>query len=493
MSESLVAKPKLNAITRRQRRQENISAFWLLCADIGALAASFPFTAILSEYVSEHLTGRAYMTGTWDTQRLFIFVSLVLALLMWLMNRGYYRKRQDYATEAHAVIKAIVIMALVDSFILFALKYDFSRLWLVTNWLVAGVGMLIARPLAKIILIRAKIWVISTIVIGAGDGALQVAAALRAQPYLGYHITEIAVLDGALMADNQTDLNVVPFRLDNLLYRLATEPVNYVVLATSSLPAAMARDIQQVLTRARVPFAFAPAVHGLSLIGMEQQILFSHDVLLMAMRDNLAQPIARVTKTIFDYTMTILGLLVIWPILLLLATLVKIEDGGRVFYFQRRVGYHGREFNCLKFRSMAVDSDERLAMILASDPRAAAEWAQDHKLKDDPRITGVGKFLRKTSLDELPQLFNVLTGDMSLVGPRPITAEELEKYGDDVDFYFAVKPGLTGLWQVSGRNDVSYDRRVELDGWYSRNWSLWLDIVILFKTLPVLLMRKGSY
>lgn len=481
-------------ITRRQRRREQMATGWLMFADILALAASFPLTAWLSEYLSELLTGRQFMTGSWDLQRGLIFFSLAIALLMWLTNKGYYRKRQDFASEAHAMIKAVVIMILVDSFILFAMKYDFSRLWLVSNWLVAGVALIIVRPLTKIILMKCRAWALSTVVIGAGTGAVQVAEALQAQPYLGYDVREIAVPVNEQPIDAQaTDKTIVSFDLDNLLQRLAIEPVNYVVLATSSLSATMARDIQQILTRARVPFAFAPAVHGLSLIGMEQQILFSHDVLLMAMRDNLAQPIARVTKTVFDYVVTILGLCVIWPILLLIAIMIKAEDGGPIFYGQQRIGYHGKIFNCLKFRSMAVDADERLALILERDDAAAAEWAQDHKLKDDPRITGIGKFLRKTSLDELPQLFNILAGDMSLVGPRPITQHEVDKYGNDIGFYLSVKPGLSGLWQVSGRNDVSYDRRVELDGWYSRNWSLWLDIVILLKTVPALLFRKGSY
>ncbi|HRJ11635.1 MAG TPA: undecaprenyl-phosphate galactose phosphotransferase WbaP [Alphaproteobacteria bacterium] len=494
MPESVVPKIKLNAIARRQRRRENIAAGWLLFADILALVSSFPLTAWLAAELSELLTGKPFMTGAWDTQRMLIFFSLSTTLLMWLVNKGHYRKRQDFPTEAHTIIKAVVVMILIDSFLLFALKYDFSRLWLVSNWLVAGLGLMIIRPLTKMILMKCKAWALSTIVIGEGDGALLVAEALRAQPYLGYDVSEIAVPAGGSLSEKaKSDATIIPFELNNLLQRLATEPVNYVVLATSSLSAQLAREIQQILTRARVPFAFAPAVHGLSLIGMEQQILFSHDVLLMAMRDNLAQPIARVTKTVFDYVLTLLGLAIIWPILFLLAVLIKVDDGGPILYRQRRVGYGGKTFDCFKFRSMAVDADDRLAMILESDPRAAAEWAQDHKLKSDPRITGIGKFLRKTSLDELPQLLNVLAGHMSLVGPRPITEAEVERYGNDIGFYYSVKPGLSGLWQVSGRNDLSYERRVELDGWYSRNWSLWLDIVILLKTPAVLLFPRGSY
>ncbi len=473
MSESKQSQP----ITRRQRRREKICAVWLFLGDVLTLALSFPLTAFLSAHLSHMISGRVFQTGAWDMQRLWIFAGLSIVLLLWLTNKGHYRKRQDYAAEAHAIIKSVAIIALCDSFLLFALKYDFSRLWLVSNWLVAALGLCMVRPLVKNLLIKFGLWNIPTVVVGTGEGAAQVADALRAQPYLGYDVREVYVPDEG----------------DNLLTRLNVTAVNYVILATSSLPAAIARDVQQLLTRARVPFAFAPAVHGLSLIGMEQQILFSHDVLLMAVRDNIAQPMARVSKMLFDYVLAMIGLAVIWPLLLLLAFLIKIEDGGPVLYRQRRIGRGGREFDCFKFRTMAVDSDTRLQMILANDPRAAAEWAADHKLRDDPRVTDTGKFLRKISLDELPQLLNVLFGDMSLIGPRPITTDEVEKYGDDIGFYYSVRPGLTGLWQVSGRNNVSYARRVELDGWYSRNWSLWLDIVILLKTVPVLLLRKGSY
>ncbi|HLO99896.1 MAG TPA: exopolysaccharide biosynthesis polyprenyl glycosylphosphotransferase [Fimbriimonas sp.] len=198
-------------------------------------------------------------------------------------------------------------------------------------------------------------------------------------------------------------------------------------------------------------------------------------------------------KTLFDYLIAVIALLLVWPLVLLLALLIKLEDGGNVFYAQVRVGRQGQLFGCYKFRTMWMDADSRLAAILESSPEAAAEWAADHKLKNDPRITRVGKFLRKTSLDELPQLINILMGTMSLVGPRPITSAEVDKYGNDIKFYYNVKPGLTGLWQVSGRNDVSYEKRVELDRWYAENWTLWLDISILAKTIPVLVFRKGSY
>ncbi|EHW2479843.1 sugar transferase, partial [Escherichia coli] len=168
-------------------------------------------------------------------------------------------------------------------------------------------------------------------------------------------------------------------------------------------------------------------------------------------------------------------------------------DGGPAIYGHDRVGIHGKTFKCLKFRSMVVNSKEILDELLKNDPKAKEEWDATFKLKNDPRITKIGAFLRKTSLDELPQLLNVLKGEMSLVGPRPIINAELERYNDQVDYYLLSKPGMTGLWQVSGRSDVDYDTRVYFDAWYVKNWSMWNDIAILLKTVIVVLKKDGAY
>lgn len=199
-----------------------------------------------------------------------------------------------------------------------------------------------------------------------------------------------------------------------------------------------------------------------------------------------------VIKRIIDIVGSIIIIILLSPLLLFLYILIK-KDGGKVIYGHIRVGKNGREFRCLKFRSMVVNSQEVLQQLLENDPDAKEEWNKDFKLKNDPRITKIGRFIRKTSLDELPQLFNVLKGDMSLVGPRPVINEELKRYGDNVNYYLMVKPGMTGLWQVSGRNDVDYNERVYLDSYYVRHWSLWLDIIILFKTIKVVLNRDGAY
>ena len=201
-----------------------------------------------------------------------------------------------------------------------------------------------------------------------------------------------------------------------------------------------------------------------------------------------------VVKTAFDYILTLVGAVFISPLLVYIAYRIKKEDPGPVFFAHTRIGKNGKPFPCYKFRSMVVNSQEMLQKYLAENPAAREEWERDFKLKDDPRVTPIGKFLRSTSLDELPQIFNVLRGEMSLVGPRPVIQEELDKYyGETAKLYCTVKPGITGLWQVSGRSDIGYDERVALDATYIKYRSMWGDIVILWKTIGVVLMKKGAY
>ncbi len=181
------------------------------------------------------------------------------------------------------------------------------------------------------------------------------------------------------------------------------------------------------------------------------------------------------------------------PLLLLIAVLIRLHDGGPVFYGHRRLGLAGAEFICWKFRSMAVNSDQLLADCIARDDAARREWETRRKLKNDPRVTPIGRLLRATSLDEMPQLWNVLRGDMSLVGPRPIVSEEISRYGADYQHYVSLRPGITGPWQVSGRSDTSYRDRISLDRDYAMRWSLTRDLSILVLTIPAVFFQRGSY
>lgn len=212
-----------------------------------------------------------------------------------------------------------------------------------------------------------------------------------------------------------------------------------------------------------------------------------------AQRATTAAPSDTLLSDTTHFLIAAMALLFLAPLMLLVAIAVFAYDGGPIVFAHRRIGRDGRTFPCLKFRSMAVDAEERLAEVLRTDPDARAEWERDHKLRVDPRVTKLGAFLRKTSLDELPQLFNVLRGEMSLVGPRPIVEGEVCKYGRRFKHYCAVKPGITGIWQVSGRNDTTYAARVAMDCVYAQRRTLGLDMTVLFLTVPAVLARRGSY
>jgi len=231
------------------------------------------------------------------------------------------------------------------------------------------------------------------------------------------------------------------------------------------------------------------SVVDLAAFGAEARASFRpHEV----PRPALSPPALRRSKRAFDLVVASLLIILFGPLLLLIALAVRL-DGGPALFGHRRCGAAGTSFRCWKFRSMVVDAETVLARTLASDPEARAEWDRDFKLRNDPRVTRLGNFLRKSSLDELPQLFNVLKGEMSLVGPRPIVAAEVERYGAAMEEYRACKPGITGLWQVSGRNDVDYAERVELDRRYAWTWSLKGDVMILIRTLGVVARRSGAY
>lgn len=198
-------------------------------------------------------------------------------------------------------------------------------------------------------------------------------------------------------------------------------------------------------------------------------------------------------KRIFDLVVSTITFIIFLPLFVTGAILVKLSGPGPIIFRHVRVGKGGRRFTCLKFRSMIHGADKALKDLLEKDPAARLEWERTQKLTNDPRITPIGKFLRQSSLDELPQLFNVIRGDMSLVGPRPIVPAEVVRYGDKLNLYLLARPGVTGIWQVSGRNDCEYGRRVEMDADYVRNWSFSADLVILLRTLGAVIARKGSY
>jgi undecaprenyl-phosphate galactose phosphotransferase len=246
--------------------------------------------------------------------------------------------------------------------------------------------------------------------------------------------------------------------------------------------------------RLRHEVIFIPLINDYNMAQSHIYELSNTRTNLVVFKNRLKSKYRIILQEVFNYILAILLLPVLLPIIGVLAFMIKKESPGPVFFAHNRLGKDGKIIPTLKFRSMYSDAQERLEKLLAEDEEIRKEWESNFKLKDDPRVTKIGAFMRKTSLDELPQIFNVLKGEMSFVGPRPVIQQEIDQYyKEDAEYYFMVKPGITGLWQVSGRSDTDYDFRVETDKWYVRNWSLWLDVVILFKTVKVVLFREGAY
>lgn len=239
--------------------------------------------------------------------------------------------------------------------------------------------------------------------------------------------------------------------------------------------------------------SFVPDLLGMPAGNLEVEKLFDEKLVLLRSKNNMARWYNRLYKRMFDILLSLLGMVVFIPLGIIIVLGIYIDSPGPVVFAHKRVGQHGNKFPCYKFRTMVPNAERVLQEYLAKNPSAKEEWDSSFKLKDDPRVTRVGKFLRKTSLDELPQIWNVLIGQMSLVGPRPIVEAEIEKYGEFIRDYYLVPPGITGMWQVNGRSDTTYPERVAMDTWYVRNWSVWIDLVYLFKTVKIVLERKGAY
>ena len=221
--------------------------------------------------------------------------------------------------------------------------------------------------------------------------------------------------------------------------------------------------------------------------------LLSKPARLFARSEGQTPPIGGVIKRTFDLTAAIIALILLAPLFLMIGALVKASDGGSILYGHKRIGRNGETFRCLKFRTMVENGDEVLQRHLRADPQALEEWTATRKLQNDPRVTRVGQVLRKLSLDELPQILNIVRGEMSVVGPRPVVSEELDYYGPAAEFYLASRPGLTGLWQVSGRSDLDWEQAVRLDLYYVENWSVAQDLLILWRTLSAVLAKEGAY
>lgn len=429
-------------------------------------------------------------------EALFGLLALLAVVRFWW--HGHYRGRQPFWDELGQILSTVVGVAVLDAAIGFLGSWEMPRVWLVATWGAALVLVPVVRSLLKELLLRAGIRGASVVVIGVGNNAADAFRAIRTEPLLAYSRVK-AFLDPDADPDQASRSKKVD-GVDVPVLPLGEEPEATVgQFGSPGVIIALDQDrvscVQRLVERLAMHFkdvAVIPALRGLPVFGMEARHFFSHEVVMLQVRNNLARKGSRMLKRGLDVVGGVFFLVLFSPLFAVLAVLIK-RDGGPVLFGHQRIGRGGRPFRCYKFRTMAPNAQEVLQDLLDNDPEARAEWDQCFKLKNDPRVTRLGEFLRRTSLDELPQLFNVIKGEMSLVGPRPIVEEELERYGDYVVYYKEAKPGMTGLWQVSGRNDTEYGERVYLDAWYVKNWSLWYDLVILVRTAGVVLQRSGAY
>jgi undecaprenyl-phosphate galactose phosphotransferase len=439
-----------------------------------ALVEGFDARSVLARSVDNAETMRSVWHG-WGV------ILVLLVTLAQLRARGHYSQRIPFWTAARDVISA-GLLALVCDLILstkiYGIRFDAEQ---ALRWGLFACLILVFRSAAASLLSWFGVWTLRTLVIGPDQDVGRVASALRSEPRLGFAIVD--TLARPLTAGGGS--------FNRWQELVVGRGADYVALVADPADPAGDARIVAALNRARVPFALVHAESALP-VGMARPHYFmSHDVVVMAAESALANPFKRAAKRAFDIAVASLLIVTLAPLLLAIAIMVR-RGGGPALYRHKRIGFEGRRFGCLKFRSMDLNGDRILADLLANDADAAAEWAATQKLRNDPRITPIGRLLRRTSLDELPQLLNVLRGDMSLVGPRPVVQSELSFYGENADYYMLARPGVTGLWQVSGRSDTSYDQRVRLDVWYVRNWTLWHDLAILMKTVPVVLLRRGA-
>ncbi len=491
-----------------------------------ALLSSLMLIILLSRYRRDHMspmeravTGhrQASAVATWVSDLLSIFLawlavvdglnltapipsSSALAIQMslgaaavtaWMavVMRHYARRRAMY-DEAWECVYAVIAIGLLH--VVFAAFMGTGNLELIALiWATAIITIPVMRFLQRTVLDDMGLWRRPVIVVGNGNNAIAAVNAISQDFTLGYKILAVADPELAQPAGSIVDVSAGPSVISAADLEQLPDKVQ-IVIALDSVQDEYAQQIIHRLVAANRRVHMIPPLRGLPAMGMQVSHFFSHNTVMLTLRNNLARADYKIIKRLFDIVVSALLLVLLSPLFLYVAARIRL-DGSPALFEHERVGKRGKPFQCLKFRSMHVDSQNMLRQLLQNDPKARADWERDFKIKDDPRITNFGKLIRETSIDELPQLVNVLKGDMSLVGPRPVIEEELERYGDYKSFYVGLNPGITGLWQVSGRSDTSYDERVALDVWYAQNWSLVYDIAILFKTIGVVFNKKGAY
>lgn len=433
-----------------------------------------------------------------DNSSLAGFAGVWWILPVWIFffyYEGLYTRRFSFWDEIRVLLK-VIFLSTIGIFTIASLgkiSDQISRTVIVLMGMTAVVLLPVTRMNFKKILRRFGLLKRRVLVLGAGKTGRLIANALMREPNYGYEIIGFVDDDPAKFGKKIEGVKI---------HKGVDRSVNYIKRCNIedlfiAMPGAGKERLQGLINNLQHKvenILFVPDVFGIAVLGTSLQHFFQEEAFAFEMKNNLSRSGNIFIKKVFDILLSMLILPLVVVLLLLFAILIKVNSKGPVIFTQDRIGKKGKIFKCYKFRTMHMNAGRMLPELFRKNPCAEEEWVRYWKLKNDPRITRVGKFLRSTSLDELPQIFNVLIGEMSLVGPRPVTQIEIDEYyREKAGLCFSVPPGITGLWQVSGRNHESYDRRIALDSWYVRNWNIWLDIVILLKTVRVVLKKEGAY
>ena len=452
------------------------------------------YVAILgAEFFSYSLRNFFITTTVFKLSWLSFHVIVPVVYMVFMQVNDLYTRRMQFWRIISKIFNANVYAVTVLIVILYLAHTadTTSRLFVGLMGISAFVFLVIGRYIIKKILNHVRLLQLPVLVMGAGETAALILDYLKKDTGLGYEFI-------GFLEDN-TPNPVVAAMLPQLgTFKEAEDVIqktgvqHIMVIA----PGLHNKEIQTIVYRLQPlvkKVAFIPDMGNMPLATLDMESLIDGHIVTFSFRNNLSRWYNRFVKRGFDLVCTLVGVICLLPVLAGIALWIYTDSPGPVIFKHRRIGRNGKEFPCYKFRSMCADADVKLKKLLETNPQARAEWETEFKLKNDPRITKSGAFLRKTSLDELPQLFNVLKGDMSLVGPRPIIREEISRYGKYIEDFYMVRPGITGMWQTSGRNDVTYDERVQMDTWYVRNWNVWFDIVLIWRTIKVVAGKKGAY
>jgi exopolysaccharide biosynthesis polyprenyl glycosylphosphotransferase len=478
--------------SNQHRAQWHWLTVGMIILDLLMIAAGFT----LAYVIRFKLNIPFFYSGEESPSLRFYFQLGIILIPLWILiywGAGLYSRANILGgtREYSLVFNATTIgMFVVISANFLVPQFILARGWLLMTWLfvffLTASGRFVLRRV--VYALRAKgLFLTQALIVGANEESRLLAEQFHNQRASGLHVVGFIAEDmpiGTEVSENTFVLGT----LDQLLELSREKNVEEIIVTSSAVSADEIMQIFKLYGIAEgVNLHLSSGLYEIITTGLQIHELAS--VPLVKVNKIRLTGIDQFLKTLMDYGIAILALLIVIPLSVIVGIVIKVDSKGPVFHRRRVMGMNGRLFDAFKFRTMYVDGDA----ILEAHPELKEELAREHKLKVDPRITRVGRVLRKTSLDELPQVFNILRGEMSCVGPRMISPEEMEKYQQLGMNLLTVKPGITGLWQVSGRSDVSYEQRVRIDMYYIRNWSIWLDVQIILRTIPAILSHRGAY